>query len=155
VAGLNATQPALLHSLAYADGADAVVSGLPSGQIMILPTVEGDALLLGNVTYADFQILQQNFGLSDRSWDQGDFDYSGSVDFADFKALAQDFSSDSSLTPTQLNTMNGFAGQFGVKLVANSNNVGFKVVAVPEPASIGLLTPLCLLMLRRGPGRRD
>ena len=41
----------------------------------VLPA--GDANLDGTVNYADFQILEANYGLSDTWWEQGDFNDDG------------------------------------------------------------------------------
>ena len=39
----------------------------------------------------DFNILATNFALSDKTFGQGDFDYSGTVDTIDFNLLASSF----------------------------------------------------------------
>jgi NPCBM/NEW2 domain len=47
----------------------------------------GDANLDGTVNYADFQILQANFGLSDTWWRKGDFNDDGVVNWSDLNTL--------------------------------------------------------------------
>ncbi|HUB24160.1 MAG TPA: PEP-CTERM sorting domain-containing protein [Tepidisphaeraceae bacterium] len=137
VAGLNASQRALIYALGYSDGADGITN-VPSGEIEIMATMAGDAKLQGNVVFGDFQLLAEYFGQSG-GWDQGNFTYGGTVDFGDFQLLAQDFGANSSaLTAGELASLNGFAEQFGDRLVANANG-GFSLVAVPEPASLSLL----------------
>jgi hypothetical protein len=96
VAGENAGQSALIYSVGYADGADGIVSGLSSGQIEIMPTLAGDAMLAGAVSFGDFQLLSQYFG-SSGSWDEGNFTYGSVVDFGDFQLLSQNFGQTSAL----------------------------------------------------------
>jgi hypothetical protein len=47
----------------------------------------GDANLDGTVDYADFQILEANFGLSNTWWEQGDFNDDGVVNWSDLNLL--------------------------------------------------------------------
>jgi NPCBM/NEW2 domain len=51
----------------------------------VLPA--GDADLDGTVNYADFQILEANYGLSDTWWEQGDFNDDGVVNWSDLNLL--------------------------------------------------------------------
>ena len=150
VASFNASQSKLVYDVGYADGGDGSnITSVPSGEIEILPTLAGDAKLQGNVVFGDFQILAQYFGKSGTSWDEGDFRYSGTTNFGDFQALAQDFgSSNGGLTSGEIASLNSFAAQFGDALVANPGG-GFSVVAVPEPASLGLVAAAGLGLLAR------
>ena len=50
----------------------------------------GDANLDGEVSFADFLVLSDNFGMPG-SWDQGDFDFSGDIQFEDFLILSTNF----------------------------------------------------------------
>jgi len=155
VAAANASQTKLLYSIGYADGADGL-TGVPSGTIAILPTLAGDAKLQGNVVFGDFQLLAQYFGQSGTSWDEGDFTYSGTTDFGDFQLLAQDFGSTTgSLTSGEIASLNSFAAQFGDRLIANSDGVGFEAVPIPEPAAAALaaMAGATLLVQRRRRGR--
>jgi len=134
VAGLNASQSALIYSVGYADGSDGI-TGVPSGEIEILPTLAGDAKMQGNVVFGDFQLLSQYFGQTGTSWDEGDFTYNGTTNFGDFQLLSQNFGATSAnLTSGELASINSFAAQFGEKMEANGT-----LVSVPEPATIGLL----------------
>ncbi|HUB27151.1 MAG TPA: PEP-CTERM sorting domain-containing protein [Tepidisphaeraceae bacterium] len=138
VAADDVSQTKLSYSVGYADGADGIVGGLPSGEIEILPTLAGDAKLQGNVVFGDFQILAQYFGQSG-GWDEGNFKYGSTVNFGDFQLLAQDFgATNGGLSAGEIASLNSFAAQFGDVLVANSGG-GFSLAVVPEPASIGLL----------------
>ena len=47
----------------------------------------GDANLQGDVNYADFQTLEQNYGLSNAWWVNGDFNDDGVVNWADLNLL--------------------------------------------------------------------
>jgi hypothetical protein len=90
VAALNVSQSALIYSVGYADGADGITT-LPSGQIIIMPTLSADAKMEGNVVFGDFQLLSQYIGDSNTTWDEGNFTYGSEVDFGDFQLLSQDF----------------------------------------------------------------
>jgi hypothetical protein len=156
VASLDASQTALVYAIGSADGADGIASGLASGEIEILPTLVGDAKLQGNVVFGDFQILAQYFGKSG-GWDEGNFTYGATIDFGDFQLLAQDFgSSAAALTASEFSSMNSFAESGGMELLANPGGAGFEVIAVPEPASVGVaaFAGLGLLSRRRRSRRR-
>jgi autotransporter-associated beta strand protein len=155
VASLNASQRSLDYSIGYADGADGITTAVPSGAIDITATIAGDAKLQGNVVFGDFQVLAQYFGQSG-GWDEGDFTYSGAVTFGDFQLLAQDFgaNTNSLLTAGEFAAMNNFAAEFGDRLVANADGVGFQIVSVPEPATAVLMAGgIGLLLARRRRGR--
>ncbi len=79
------------YGLGWADGADGVVAGLPSGQIEVKYTLLGDANLDGTVNGSDFSILAANFGKGVTNWDQGNFLFTSAVNGADFSALAANF----------------------------------------------------------------
>lgn len=52
----------------------------------------GDVDNDGEVAFADFMALAENFGKEvDAVWEQGDFDSNGKVDFTDFLVLAENF----------------------------------------------------------------
>jgi len=138
VASLNSSQSALIYSVGYADGADGINPGIPSGEIEIMPTLAGDAKMQGNVVFGDFQLLSQYFGDANTSWDEGDFTYNGTTNFGDFQLLSQNFgASTASLTSGELASINSFAAQLGEQYVSTGS--GYALVSVPEPASIGLL----------------
>jgi hypothetical protein len=141
VAAQNASSAAVgTYGVAVVDGADGYVQGLSAGQLEIAPALLGDCNLDGTVNFSDFLILAGNFGKTGAGWDDGDFNYDGTVDTTDVSLLAGNFGDVSALTPPQLADMESFAGQFGDELVANPDGVGFQVVALPEPTSLGLLT---------------
>jgi hypothetical protein len=140
------------YGVGYADGADGIVSGLSPGQILIKPALLGDATLSGSVDFGDFQILMDHFG-QDGGWDEGNFLYGSTIDAQDFAALAANIPT-SSLTDGQIASMDALAAGLGDSLVANSNGVGFQLVSVPEPASLGLLAAGGLLLLRPSTKRR-
>jgi fibronectin-binding autotransporter adhesin len=150
VASANTRQSALVYSIGYADSADGLIPTIPSGEIEVLPTLAGDAKLQGNVVFGDFQVLAQYFGKSNTTWDEGDFTYSGTTNFGDFQLLAQNFGSNSGgLTGGELASINSFAAGFGAALVPDSDGVGFQVVSVPEPASLGLMAVAGMGLLAR------
>jgi hypothetical protein len=86
---------ATIYGIGYADGADGMTN-VPSGQILVTPALVGDAKLMGNVNFGDFQILAQFFG-SAGTWDEGNFRYGSTVNFGDFQQLSQNFGQSSSL----------------------------------------------------------
>ncbi|HUB25216.1 MAG TPA: hypothetical protein VL992_07280, partial [Tepidisphaeraceae bacterium] len=153
VAAANASQAKISYSIGYADGADGpAVTTLSSGEIEILPTIAGDAKLLGNVVFGDFQILAEYFGRSG-GWDEGNFTYGPTIDFGDFQLLAQDFGAGSSaLTESELAAMNAFAEEFGESLIAPSGG-GFQAEPIPEPAA-GIAATIALAGILGGGRRR-
>jgi hypothetical protein len=146
VASLNASQSALIYAVGYADGADGITS-VSSGEIEIMPTLAGDAKLQGNVVFGDFQLLSQYFGQTGTSWDEGNFTYGSTTNFGDFQLLSQNFGATSAnLTAGELATMNSFAAQFGETMEPNGTLVS---MAIPEPATVGMLAVAGLGFLRR------
>ncbi len=130
------------YGVGYADGKDGVVAGLSSGQIEVKYTLLGDANLDGTVNGSDFSILAANFGKGVTNWDQGNFLFSSSVNGADFSALAANFGqgdsgADAQVTAADWSALNAFAAANGLSL------------AVPEPASAGLLLFSTLAVLKR------
>jgi hypothetical protein len=97
VAAENSSQTALDYGVGYADGADGIATGVSSGQIEIMATLDGDAKLEGEVTFGDYQVMAEFFG-SPGGWDKGNFTYAQLVHFADFELLAQNFGDVSSLS---------------------------------------------------------
>jgi hypothetical protein len=88
------------YGIAFADGADGVVSGLASGQVELKYTLNGDANLDGAVNGTDFAILAGNFNKSvSNGWEQGDFNYDGAVNGTDFAELAANFNKGANLNP--------------------------------------------------------
>jgi autotransporter-associated beta strand protein len=147
VASLNASQSTLIYAIGSADGADGI-TGVPSGEIEIMPTLAGDAKMQGNVVFGDFQLLSQYFGQSGTSWDEGNFTYGSTTDFGDFQMLSQNFGADAAaLTSGQIASINSFAEQFG--LTVSPGNEGLNFIAVPEPAMSGLLAMAGLSLLSR------
>jgi autotransporter-associated beta strand protein len=148
VASLNASQSELIYSVGYADGADGI-TGVPSGDLEILPTLAGDAKLQGNVVFGDFQLLSQYFGETGTTWDEGNFTYGSTTDFGDFQLLSQNFgNSAAALTSGELASLNSFAAQFGDHLVSTGS--GLELVSVPEPVSATIaLVGLAGVALRR------
>ena len=83
--------------------------------------IPGDANGDGMVDVGDLGILAGNYGtLTDATWEMGDFTGDGAVDVGDLGILA---------------------GNYGTSAVS--------VASVPEPVTLGLLIPGCLVWLRR------
>jgi Dockerin type I domain/PEP-CTERM motif len=114
----------LSYGIGYADGADGVVAGLPSGEIEIMLTLLGDANLDGTVNTEDFTRFSNHLGQSGTGWDNGDFNYDGTVNAEDFTLFSHNLGQSASL-----------ADQAGVLQVAN----GVGLASVPEPASAGAM----------------
>jgi len=122
----------LSYGIGYADGADGVVAGLPSGEIEIMFTLLSDANLDGTVNSEDFTPFSTNLG-ENGSWDDGDFNYDGTVNSEDFTPFSANLNQSASL-----------AAAAGV-LDAN----GISLTNVPEPLSAGVMVMAGLGILRR------
>ncbi len=136
----------LHYGVGFADGADKIVSGLPSGEIELKYTLLGDANLDGTVNGSDFSILAANFGKGVTNWDQGNFLFSSSVNGSDFSALATNFgqgdsSADTSVSTADITALDAFAIANGLPLPM--------IGAVPEPACLGLFAMAGLGALAR------
>jgi autotransporter-associated beta strand protein len=131
----------LSYGIGYADGADGVVAGLPSGEIEIVFTLLGDANLDGTVNSEDFSPFSHNLGQSGISWDDGDFNYDGTVNSEDFSSFSHNLGQTASL-----------AAQAGVLDAVN----GISLANVPEPTSVGIaaITGIGLLVRRRRSSRQ-
>jgi autotransporter-associated beta strand protein len=131
----------LSYGIGYADGADGVVAGLPSGEIEIMYTLLGDANLDGTVNSEDFSPFSHNLGQSGMMWDDGDFNYDGTVNSEDFSPFSHNLGQTASL-----------AAAAGVLEGAN----GISLANVPEPISGGLMAMAGsgILLRRRRSSRR-
>ena len=109
------------YGIGYADGADGVVAGLPSGEIEIMFTLLGDANLDGTVNSEDFTSYSHNVGLNGM-WDDGDFNNDGTVNAEDFTPFSNN-----------LNQTAAFAAAAGDLISASGLQA-----EVPEPATAGL-----------------
>jgi hypothetical protein len=129
------------YAVGYADASDPAVAadGFTPGTVVIEPALVGDANLDGKVNFADFQLLAASFNQPNTSWDEGDFNYAGKTNFTDFQLLAANFNESTSLDNAEFDAMNAIALSQGQTLVANPDGDGFSFVAIPEPASVGLL----------------
>jgi autotransporter-associated beta strand protein len=129
----------LSYGIGYADGADGVVAGLPSGEIEVMLTLLGDANLDGTVNTEDFTQFSTNLGQSGKSWDDGDFNYDGTVNTEDFTLFSHNLGESDSL-----------AAAAGTLQAAD----GLSLANVPEPASCGLLLVGVASLLSRRSRRR-
>ncbi len=118
------------YGIGYADGADGVVAGLPSGEIEIMFTLLGDANLDGTVNSEDFSPFSHNLGQSGVMWDDGDFNYDGTVNSEDFSAFSHNLGQSAVL-----------AGVLDADAIDLAN--------VPEPAIAAMLVMAGLGILRR------
>ena len=87
-------------------------------------SIPGDVNFDTRVTFADFLVVAENFGMADAEWPDGDFDWDRRVGFSDFLLLSSNY---------------------GGQLEREPNNGG---IAVPEP-SVHLLWLAALAL----PGR--
>jgi len=124
----------LSYGIGYADGADGLVAGLPSGEIEIMFTLLGDANLDGTVNSEDFTPFSANVG-KNGSWDDGDFNYDGTVNSEDFTPFSANLGKTATL-----------AAAAGALEPANTS---ISLSNVPEPASTGLLTMGIVSVLAR------
>jgi autotransporter-associated beta strand protein/uncharacterized repeat protein (TIGR03803 family) len=135
------------YGAACADGADGVVTNLPSGEIEIAYALYGDINLDGVVNGNDFAILAAHFGETvTGGWDQGDLNYDGTVNGNDFALLAENFGKTASgsaiaLPASQWAALDAFAAEHGL------------MADVPEPGCAGLALLLGAVLL--GKRRRE
>jgi hypothetical protein len=87
--------------------------------------IPGDANANGEVGFSDFQLLEQNFGLTNARWSQGDFNEDGVVDTADFAILMKNY------------------GHRQAGAIAPASGL----VDVPEPAGWGMLAIVMITRL--------
>jgi subtilisin family serine protease len=78
-------------TLAAAGITDASGNPLPADVVVNFFVLAGDATRDRRVNLNDFNVLAANFGQSDRTFSQGDFDYDGMVNLNDFNVLASRF----------------------------------------------------------------
>jgi fibronectin-binding autotransporter adhesin len=144
-AGINSSVAAASgthYGVAFADGADHVVSGLSSGQIELKYALYGDILLAGNVNGTDFAILAGDFGKSvTGGWEQGDLNYDGTVNGTDFSLLAENFGRSASgasiaLPASEWSALDSFAASHGL------------LADLPEPSGV-ICTVMGLTVLAR------
>ena len=124
------------YGIGYADGADGVVAGLPSGEIEIMYTLLGDANLDGTVNAEDFTPFSTNLGQSGM-WDARGFQLRWNGQRRRLHAVLRQTWASPPLWPRAA----------GILESAD----GLSLANVPEPASIGLLAVggLCALRRRR------
>jgi fibronectin-binding autotransporter adhesin len=125
----------LSYGIGYADGADGLVAGLPSGEIEIMFTLLGDANLDGTVNAEDYTPFSHNLGQSGMYWDDGDFNYDGTVNAEDYTLFAHNIGQSAQ-----------YASTGGPLEPANSS---LSLTNVPEPASAGLAIIAGFGILRR------
>ncbi len=123
----------LSYGIGYADGADGVVAGLPSGEIEIMFTLLGDANLDGIVNSEDFTPFSANVG-KNGGWDKGDFNYDGTVNSEDFTPFSANLGKSATL-----------AAAAGTLATAD----GISLTNVPEPGCAGLLVMAGLGVLHK------
>jgi hypothetical protein len=93
------------------------------------PRVGGDANLDGAVNFADFQLLEANFGSIDSYWKAGDFNDDRQTTFEDFLLMRQNFGKVSATEGAALDS--------------------FAAAHVPEPGLLALVAAGAALLLRR------
>jgi fibronectin-binding autotransporter adhesin len=134
--------------VAYADGSDGVIAGLPAGEIVIEPALAGDTDLNGTVNIHDLQNLLSDFN-APGYWDQGNFNGHSVVDISDLQALLTNFNTSVTLSYSELAGIENIAGEFGDVAIPNAEGFGFALVSVPEPASMALVLVATTSLLRR------
>jgi len=108
--------------------------------VLVKYTYYGDADLSGTLDGADYQQIDNGFGLKLTDWSNGDFNYDGVVDGADYALID--------------NTFNQLAaGTDPLAIIASAaqlNAIPTASAAVPEPAEFALLwLASCGALLRR------
>jgi autotransporter-associated beta strand protein len=108
--------------------------------VTVKRTFYGDADLNGLVDVADLGILASNWQTAG-NWALADFDYTGFIDVNDLGLLASNWQA-------------GVGNPLGPSLQEAMASVGLGNVAVPEPASMGLLVGFAAWTLARPGARR-
>jgi autotransporter-associated beta strand protein len=122
----------LSYGIGYADGADGVVAGLPSGEIEIMFTLLGDANLDRTVNSEDYTPFSHNIGQSGMMWDDGDFNYDGTVNAEDYTLFSHNI---------------GQSAVFAAGALDPASNAG--LANVPEPMGVGMMVMAALGILQR------
>lgn len=87
--GINLHDPSAADYGRFSETANAWF--LAHGAGASLAPLNGDADENGTVAFADYQLLEANFGQFDRTWAQGDFNGDFAVTFADYQMLEANF----------------------------------------------------------------
>ena len=87
--GINLHDPSAANYGRFSETANAWF--LAHGAGAALAPLAGDANEDGTVSFADYQALEANFGIFDRTWAQGDFNGDFMVNFADYQMLETTF----------------------------------------------------------------
>jgi hypothetical protein len=116
---------------------DGVTTG--AADVLVKYTYYGDATLDGTVNGADYQQIDNGFGLHLTGWSNGDFNYDGVVDGSDYSLIDNTFNQ---ITATGASPL---ALDGGSALIASGSNLwaspaDLTPAAVPEPGSLTLLT---------------
>jgi autotransporter-associated beta strand protein len=124
--------------IGYADGSDGVNPKLSAGQVVVEPALGGDTDLNGAVNIHDLQNLLADFNQAG-FWDQGNFDGDPTVDISDLQLLLSNFNDSTTLSySTESGGIEGLLSQFGEMAIANPDGTGFRLISVPEPATVVL-----------------
>jgi len=98
-----ANEPGLIGSAPAVGATYTLNISIPDHEFSDLPPrLPGDANLDGSVGLADFTILKNNFGISDASWEDGNFTEElgdTNVDLADFNILKTNFGATQATVP--------------------------------------------------------
>jgi len=128
-----------------------------SNVVTITDALPGDCNLDGAVNISDFNILQSHFNEPQSSnggqpftWAQGDFNGDGNVNISDFNIMGTEFNQGAAGT----GPLDGDAGPLEQFAIENNDVAGFEAatgltIAVPEPASLGLLAVGGIALLGR------
>ena len=118
----------LLTTIGYGPGGNPLNGvSTTSTDVLVKYTYYGDANLDGAVDGADYQQIDNGFGLGLTGWSNGDFNYDGVIDGSDF-----------SLIDNTYNQLNAINGADPLALLAHSTAVNASSL-VPEPSILGLL----------------
>ena len=95
----------------------------------------GDANLDGVVDYADFQILESNFGETRTWWEQGDFNDEGVVNWSDLNILRTNLDP-AAITPSQFAQIAIFGQPNTIETGQSPEYDGFGVTYVGDMPSV-------------------
>ncbi|MGN6370337.1 MAG: NF038122 family metalloprotease [Phycisphaerae bacterium] len=120
-----------------------------ANSILIAQELLGDSNIDGKVDLTDLSTVLNHFGSANSSWTAGNFDGAASIDLTDLSYVLNNFGATySSPFDATANTL-VVPGTAADQVIAQTALANSNMLAVPEPASLGVLAAGGLLLLKR------